>query len=110
FGRALKGEEISPAEGGRVRRKSRFNIPLSKRPWIAAGFWGLLLGGAAWGANRAGLFAPSPGEPGGPRDSVPAVVPPAPPPAPRGTGGGPPRNPRAAAPVVRDTPTTAAAA
>jgi len=51
---------VSPAEGGRVRRKSAFNIRLNKRPWVAAGAWAVVLAGAAWGASRAGLFAPTP--------------------------------------------------
>ena len=64
FARALQGKEVSPAEGGRVRRKSRFNIPLEKRPWIAAGLWAVLLAGAAWGASRAGFFTrTAPGAP-----------------------------------------------
>jgi serine/threonine-protein kinase len=57
FARALQGQEVSPAEGGRVRRRSRFNIPVEKRPWVAAAMWMVLLGGIALGANRAGLFA-----------------------------------------------------
>ncbi|HEV8149986.1 MAG TPA: protein kinase [Gemmatimonadales bacterium] len=76
FARALQGKAVSPAEGGRVRRKSRFNIPLEKRPWIAAGLWVLLLGGAAYGARRAGLFAPPPPAPPAPAESVAALAPP----------------------------------
>ena len=79
FARALEGKEVSPAEGGRVRRKSRFNIPMEKRPWIAAGVWVLLLGGVAYGANRAGLFTPAPPPPA---PVVASVTPTSPPPAP----------------------------
>lgn len=78
FARALQGKEVSPAEGGRVRRKSRFNIPLEKRPWIAAGLWAVLLGGAAFGANRAGFFtkAPPAAPPPASAESLPTVSPP----------------------------------
>jgi predicted Ser/Thr protein kinase len=78
FARALQGREVAPAEGGRVRRKSRFNIPVEKRPWIAAGIWAVLLGGAALGARRAGLFAPAPPAPLGAPESLSTVTPVAP--------------------------------
>jgi len=81
FARSLQGKEVTPAEGGRVKRRSRFNIPLEKRPWIAAGAWVVLLGGLAIGANRAGLFTatPAPPPPAAPAaTSTPTVpVPPA---------------------------------
>jgi serine/threonine-protein kinase len=102
FARALQGKAVSPAEGGRVRRRSRFNIPLEKRPWIAAGVWLLLLGGATYGASRAGLFAPPPPAPPAPAESLPAVTPPV-----RRRSGPPPRGAR---PVVGPRAESAAVA
>jgi tRNA A-37 threonylcarbamoyl transferase component Bud32 len=75
FARALQGKEVSPAEGGRVRHKSRFNIPVGKRPWLTAGLWAVVLGGAALGAKRAGLFAPGPPAPVVAAESLPAAAP-----------------------------------
>lgn len=79
FGRSLLGEVIGPAEGGRVRRKSRFHIPERRRPWIAVGGWALVLASAAYGAKRAGLFttAPPPA-PVASRERAVAPPPPAP--------------------------------
>jgi tRNA A-37 threonylcarbamoyl transferase component Bud32 len=71
FARALTGQEVSPAEGGRVRRRSRFNIPLAKRPWVAMGVWLLLLGGGAYGASRAGFFTAASPAPPPPAESLP---------------------------------------
>ena len=74
FARSLRGEMVSAAEGGAVRRESQFNIPTRKRPWLAAAGWAVVLGGAVFGAQRAGLFAAEaalPADPG--PDSVPAV-------------------------------------
>ena len=80
FARSLEGKEVSPAEGGRVRRSSRFNIRVEQRRWIAAGAWVVLLGGIAIGAGRAGLLGSSAAPPPPPpeaADSRPAIVPPA---------------------------------
>jgi serine/threonine-protein kinase len=80
FARSLEGKEVSPAEGGRVKRGSRFNIPVEQRRWIAAGAWVVVLGGIAIGAGRAGLLGSTPAPPP-PRpnatESQPASVPPA---------------------------------
>ncbi len=85
FARSLRGETVQPAEGGRVRRKSGFHIPSRRRSWVAVGLWALVLATAAYGAKRAGLFAPAPPD-------LPASQPPGPPPpAPSPTG---PRAPR----------------
>jgi serine/threonine-protein kinase len=59
FARSLRGEMISAREGGVVRRDSNFNIPTRRRPWLALAGWALVLAGATYGANRAGLFAAS---------------------------------------------------
>ena len=81
FARALQGKEISPAEGGRVRRKSRFNIRVEKAPWIAASLWIVVLAGVAVGAQRAGWFTSSPPAPlvpdaSGETPPAPAATPP----------------------------------
>ena len=98
FGRSLQGQEIAPAEGGRVRRKSRFNIPVEKRPWILA-LWGLALVGALFGANRAGFFERPPAPPPAPSEGLPA-----PPPATAAPGSQAPRQsappPRGGKPVA----------
>ena len=105
FARALQGHEISPAEGGRVRRKSRFNIPVEKRPWIAAGIWAVLLSGIALGAKRAGFFAPAPPAPIVAPESLPAASPAS------QTPGRPKTNPpRGSRPVLGTRPETTAAA
>ncbi len=74
FARSLRGELVTPSEGGKVVRKSKFNIPQRRRPWIAAGIWALVLGGGVYGASRAGLFtpAPAPAAPPAPPDSTAA--------------------------------------
>jgi len=79
FARSLRGELVGPAEGGRVRRKSRFHIPERRRPWIAVGGWALVLASATYGAKRAGLFTAAP--------------PPPAPPASKENVTGPPRSP-----------------
>ena len=78
FARSLQGQPVSPAEGGRVARKSRFNIPMEKRPWVAAGLWVLALGAGAFGASRAGWFDRSSEPPALPAESPPVVTRPAP--------------------------------
>jgi serine/threonine-protein kinase len=105
FGRALEGKEVSPAEGGRVRRKSRFNIPLVRRPWVAAAFWVLLLGGAAYGANRAGLFTPAPAPPA---PMLPSQTTTTPPPAPVPQPKANPQRPTRPAPGTRPDSSAAA--
>ncbi|HTL04290.1 MAG TPA: protein kinase [Gemmatimonadales bacterium] len=97
FARALQGEEISPAEGGRVRRKSRFNIRVEKRPWIAAGLWMIALSGVAVGAYRAGYFDPAPAPPAAP---VPVLAAPPPPPAGREPVHRDPAVPRGGKPAI----------
>ncbi|MGH7561481.1 MAG: serine/threonine-protein kinase [Gemmatimonadales bacterium] len=72
FARALKGETVSPAEGGRVARDASFNIPDRKRPWTAMLAWAATLAGVVWVGSR---FAASVGGSGG-AGSIPSPVPP----------------------------------
>ena len=72
FARSLRGEVVSGAEGGIVRRTGKFNIPERRRSWILAGFWLAVLAGGAYGAKRAGLLTPASPDAPRPVDSTPA--------------------------------------
>lgn len=75
FARSLRGEMVSGADGGIVRRKSKFNIPERRRSGILAVFWLAVLAGGAYGARRVGLLGPAtPVTPQG-ADSTPARLP-----------------------------------
>jgi serine/threonine-protein kinase len=75
FGRSLRGEIVTAADGGVVRRKGKFNIPERRRSWILAAVWLVVLAGGLYGAKRVGLFTPA--TPDIPRqaDSAPARPP-----------------------------------
>ncbi len=85
FARSLRGEMVTAAEGGGVRRESTFNIPTRRRPWLAAAGWLVILGGGAFAAYRAGLSPAVPVAPLtapvdiGVKTRTPAPVRPAPP-------------------------------
>ena len=74
FGRSLRGEIVSAADGGVVRRKGKFNIPERRRSWILAAVWLVVLAGGLYGAKRVGLFAPA--TPDVPRQADSAPLPP----------------------------------
>lgn len=63
FARSLRGEMVAASEGGAVRRKSRFNIPTRRRPWLAAAAWVVILGGGVFAVQRAGLLPAAPAAP-----------------------------------------------
>ena len=76
FAKSLRGELLTAAEGGAIRRESSFDIPTPKRPWLAALGGLLVLGGLGFGSYRAGLFtAATPSASGTPSESTSAVHP-----------------------------------
>lgn len=59
FAKSLRGEALTPAEGGGVRRsKAEFNIPTRRRAWLAATGWLLLAGAVGLGVKQAGWLTP----------------------------------------------------
>ena len=66
FARSLRGEMVAAAEGGAVRRESRFNIPTRRRPWLAAAGWSVFSAAPRLAAYRAGLFPAVPVAAAGP--------------------------------------------
>ncbi len=92
FAKSLRGEVLTTAEGGAIRRESNFAIPTEKRPWLAALGWILVLGGVGFVSFRAGLFTTATRAASGTApESTSAVRPESarkPPARPRNTGGG----------------------
>lgn len=63
FARSLRGEMVHAAEGGAVRRESKFNIPTGRHPWLAAAGWAVIVGGGAFAAYQTGLLPAAPPAP-----------------------------------------------
>ncbi len=103
FAKSLRGEVLSPEEGGIVRRKSEFNIPTRRRPWLAAMGWVLLAGAVGFGAKQAGWLTPT-APASAPAESLRVT-----PDSPRGRPSGGSR-PARLAPVTAGTDTTTAPA
>ena len=97
FAKSLRGESLTAAEGGVIRRESssNFDIRSGQRPWLAALGWLLVLGGLGYTSWRAGLFTAGPQ----PVSSAAPESPKAGHPESARNAGAPPRRIRGAAPA-----------